>query len=100
MGRDLTAPPAPTPPWAGTPPTAVVSVAPSMALGTAGEGHPQLWASVPGPPLQVKDFYENRRDVTLSNTVSGYGGAGLGLDLGISEGFSTLNDSTNPISQP
>ena len=37
--------------------------------------------------------FQNRGDVALMEVVSGNGGGGLGLDSGISEVFSNLNDS-------
>ena len=39
------------------------------------------------------EMLKNCRDVALRNMVSGHGGDGLGLDLGISVVFSSLDDS-------
>ena len=37
--------------------------------------------------------FKNHGDVALRDVVSGHGGGGLGLDLGILEVFSNFNDS-------
>ena len=68
---------------------------PSWMLGTisarkewtdAGTGSPRrLWI-----PLKV---FKNHGDVAFGHMVSGHGGDGMGLDLGILEVFSSLNDS-------
>ena len=42
------------------------------------------------PSLEV---LQNRVDVAMRDMVSGHGGDGMGLDLGILEVFSILNDS-------
>mgnify|MGYP001859334932 CR=1 FL=1 len=52
-----------------------------------GTGCPGRWWS---PSLEA---FENHGDVALRDVVSGHGGGGLGLDLGILEVFSNFNDS-------
>ena len=42
------------------------------------------------PSLEV---FQNHGDVALRDVVSGHGGGGMGLDLGILEVFSNINDS-------
>ena len=42
------------------------------------------------PSLEV---FKNHGDVALRDVVTGHGGVGLGLDLGILEVFSSLDDS-------
>ena len=43
------------------------------------------------PSLEV---FKNCGDVALRDIVTGHGGDGLGLDLGVIEDFSSLYDST------
>lgn len=42
------------------------------------------------------EMSKNRGDVALGDMVSGHSGGGLGLDLGILEASSNLNDSVIP----
>jgi len=39
------------------------------------------------------EVFRNHGDVALRDMVSGHGGDGMGLDLGVLEVFSNLNDS-------
>ena len=39
------------------------------------------------------EVFRNHGDVALRDMVSGHGGDGMGLDLGVLEIFSNLNDS-------